>query len=89
MDDAFLVGSVECLGDLACNRHRVGNRQWTAREAISKGRSLDELEDQRCHTIGFFQSIDCADVGMIERREQPRFTREALRPLSVVGEVRR
>ena len=39
------------------------------------------------HPIGFFQPVDCANVGMVERGEQARFTREARAALGVSREV--
>ena len=89
MDDPFLVRRLERLGDLPRNRERLGDRQRPAREAIGKGRALDQFEDQRRHAIDFFESVDRADVRMIERGEEAGFAREAGTTLGVRCEVRR
>ena len=52
-------------------------------ETIGERRSLDQLEDQRRHAVGFFQPVDRADVRMVERGEQARFAREAGATLGV------
>ena len=77
MDDAFLVRSVECFGDLPREGDRLGDGERPARQAIRECGPFDELEDQRHDPVGLFQSIDRADVRMVERRQQSRFTREA------------
>ena len=66
-----------------------GDRQRPARQAIGEGRSLDQLERQRRHAIGFLQAVDGADVRMVERGEQSRLAREAGAALGVGREVRR
>ena len=87
MDDPFLVRGLERLGDLACDRERLGNRQRSALQAIGQRRSLDQLEDQRRDAVGFFETVDGADVRVIERGERPRFTREARAALGICGEI--
>ena len=57
-------------------------------ETIGQRRSLDQFEDQRGHAIRFLQPVDRADVRVIERRERPRFAREAGAALGIGGEVR-
>ena len=60
-----------------------------AHQAVGEGRPLDQLEDQGSHTVGFLQSVDRADVGVVERRQQARLAREARSTLGVGREMRR
>ena len=46
-----------------------------------------EFEDQRGRVI--FDPVDCADVGVIERREQARLALEAGKAVIVAGDGRR
>ena len=87
MDDALLVRGLERLGDLACNGEGLGDRQRSALETIGERRAFDQLEDQRGHAIGFFQSVDRADVRVIERGEQARFAREAGAAFGIGGKL--
>ena len=49
--------------------------------------AVDELEDQRGRVI--FNAVDRADVGVIERRQQPRLALEASEAVVVAGDGRR
>ena len=64
----------------------IGN--GAALEAIGERLAFDQFEHQRADAIRFFQPVDRADVRVIERRERPRFAREAGAALGVGGEVR-
>ena len=70
MDDALLVRGFERFGDLSRDRQRFVERQRTLRDAVRERRALDELEHQRVRARIFLESVDRADVRMIERREQ-------------------
>ena len=76
MNDPFLVRCVERVGNLARDCERLWNRQWPARQPIGERGALDQFKHQCGHAIGFFQSVDRADVRVIQRGEQPRFARE-------------
>ena len=77
MDDPFLVRGLERLGDLTGDGERLGDRQRSSTQAIGQRRSLDQFEDQRRDAVRFFETVDRADVRVIERGEEPRFAREA------------
>jgi hypothetical protein len=89
MDDAFLVRRVERLGDLARDREGVGHGEGPAREAIGECRAPDEFEDQRRDAIGLFESVDGADIRVVQRGQEARFARETGTTFGVGGEVRR
>ena len=47
--------------------------------------AFDELEHQEPDTAGFFEAVDRADVGVIERGQHPRL---ALEPRETIGVAR-
>ena len=47
---------------------------------------LHQLKDQRLLPFGFFQPVDGADVGMVERGEHLGFTLEPGQSIWIVGE---
>ena len=51
--------------------------------------TVDQLENQRLHPIGLFQSIDRADVWMIEGRQDTSLAFEPSQPIGVAGEEAR
>ena len=87
MDDAFLVRGLERLGDLARDGEGLGERQAGRARGDRRASAFDQFEDQRGDAIRFFQPIDRADVRVIERRERPRFAREAGAALGIGGEM--
>ncbi len=86
MDDPLLVGGVERVGNLPRDGQRVAHGQRPFREAIGERHAVDELEHQRGHAIHVLETVDRADVGVIERRQYARFALEACEPLRVGGE---
>ena len=87
MDDPLFVGRVEGLGYLARNRERLGYWQRPTQKSIGKRRSFDQLKDERGQAIGFFQPVYRADIGMVERGQEARFTRETGATLGVDSEM--
>jgi hypothetical protein len=87
MNDALLVCGIERLGDLAGDVERTRDRQRPMLETMRECRAFDQFEHQRGDAIRFFESVDCANVRMIERGEQARFASEATAPLGIGYEV--
>ncbi len=80
MDDALLVRGVECIGDLSCDVEGLGKAEGAALrpiEAFGERVAIDQFQDERVDVGRFFRPINGADVGMVQRREQPRFAFEA------------
>ena len=48
---------------------RLIERNRPARNPLGKRRSLDEFHYERADTVGFFETVDLRDVGMIQRGE--------------------
>ncbi len=89
VDDALRVRGFERLGNLPRDRQRLVERDRTARDAIGERRSFDHLEHERRQMIGRLEAVDGRDVGMIERRQEIGFAREARQALGIAGEERR
>ena len=83
MDDALVVRRFDGVGDLTCNPQRFVDRQCTARligqtalDDVGERVTIDELENEVLNAVGFFETVDGADVGMIHRGEHPRLALE-------------
>jgi hypothetical protein len=91
--DASLVRRVEGLGNLLRERQSLATRDGPARDPLREVFALDELHDERRDVrIGrlspdsppaLLHAIDLRDMRVIERRECPCFTLEALAPLRI------
>lgn len=99
MDDPLLVGSVERVGNLPRDRHRLVDRQ-TRRGAGSSGDPLgkclafDEFEDKDARrwlseALDVFDTVDRCDVRMSERGESACLTFETREPVGILGELPR
>ena len=69
MDDSGGMGGVECVGDLLCDGQRVRERECFPTQPIVQRIAVNELEDERQHSAGVFETVDGPDVRMIERCE--------------------
>ena len=58
-------------------------RQRPDLQAITQCRPFDELQHQKPHVVELLDAVDCCDMRMIERRENPRLPLEAGEPLRV------
>ena len=83
--DAVAVGLVERLGDLAAVTQRLLERQLAARQTYGERLPFEVLHHQ---VVAFAVPPDVeegADVGMLQRRDGPRFPFEAAAQLGVFG----
>ena len=86
MDDALLVRGFKSFRDLFRYRQCFVERDRPASNALGQIVALDEFHHERTDTVGFFETVDVRDVGMIQRRESLRFAREPREPFRVAGE---
>jgi hypothetical protein len=89
MHDAAAVRGHERQRDLLGDVERGLHRQPAARQAVGQCRTLDQLEHERADALVFFELVDGGDVGVVHRREQPRFALEPSVPRRIGGEARR
>ena len=86
MNDPVFVRRFERLGDLFRDGQRLVDRDRPARNALRQVLALDEFHHQRTDTVGFFETVDLRDVGMIQRGEGLGFAREPCEPFGVARE---
>ena len=84
MHDAPLVRRFQGFGDLSRDRHNLVQWNRSGRDAIRQRRTVDQLQDERVHTIGILETVDRRDIWMIERCEDLCFPPEAREPVSVL-----
>ena len=79
--DAFLVGGFEGSSNLigAVERDCYG-------QGAAKGFAFDEFQDETFDATGFFEAVNRADVGMIQRCQRASFAAEAGEAGRVAGE---
>ena len=57
------------------------------RELLCERAALDEFENQEANAVSFLEAVDCADIGLVQRREHPRFAFEARESIGMPGEL--
>ena len=86
MDDADLVCGFQGFGDLAADvEHFVDGAPAVACQQVRQGRSFDQFEHEHLCAARVLQSVDRADVRMIQRGEDLRFAAESRTPASGRG----
>jgi len=88
VDDAPVVRGVERLGDLPRDRQSLVEWHRALRDAVRKGRSFNQFEDQRLPSVGVLETVDGRDVWMIQRGEHLCLTLEPCQALGVVRHSR-
>jgi hypothetical protein len=88
VDDAFFVRCLERLGDLLRDGQRLGHRQRAACQAVGERLTVDQFQNEKLRAVRLVQAVDGADVRMIERSEDLRFTAEASDAVGISGETR-
>ena len=86
MDDPFLMGGFQSFGNLAADSSAVS----MGRVPLCSSRSgqrlpLDQFQNEEALAVGFFQTVDGGDVGMIERGQQLGFALEARQPFRIAA----
>src|SRR5262249_50017604 len=79
MDDVFFMCSLESLSDLP----RVVQNLWNGQRA-AQCFAFYQFQHQESRALGFLQSVNCGDIGMIERRQSARFLSYRSQSLRVV-----
>ena len=85
MDDALFVRRFERLGDLPRDREYFIDGEGSLGDPIGERRPFHQFQHERLHARRLFETVDRADVRMIQRGEDLRFTFEAREPFNVQG----
>jgi hypothetical protein len=78
--------ALERVRDLLRDRQRFVGRDRAQRDPIGQRRAFHELQHQRAHAVRFFQTVDRADMRMIQRGKYLRFTFEASEAVRIGSE---
>ena len=90
MDDALIVCGLERVGHLPGYCQCFVDRNRAFPDTVSERRPFDQLHHQRArvHAVArraIGDAVDLGDVGVIQRRQRPRFTIEACQALRIGG----
>jgi hypothetical protein len=86
MDDPLLVRGLQGLRDVTRDRQRFVERNGPLGDAIGQRRPFYQFQDKGHDAVRIFETVDAADVRVVERRKHPRFAPEARDLLGVVCE---
>jgi hypothetical protein len=86
MDDAFLVGRFESLRDLSRNRERFIDGDLSSRDSAVQALAVHQFEHEELLTVGLVQTVDRANMRVIERGQDLRFTAKPRDSFEIVGE---
>ena len=86
MDHSALVRGFQTLGNLAADFEGLLNTQGTFAQPLGEGLTLDQLQDQKAHSIGLFQAMDRGNVGVIEGGQDLSLASKPGQPLGGLGE---
>ena len=87
MNDPSLMRRLQRLGDLLRNRQRLIQRDRPLRDAVSQGRTFNQLQHQRPLPLGFLDAENGGDVGVVEAGEDLRLPREPGEPIRISREA--
>jgi hypothetical protein len=87
MDDPLLMRRVEGVGHLLRDRERLVERERAARQPVREGFAVDQFEDEELLAVRFVETVDRANVRMVQRREHLGFTAEPGKAFGVVREA--
>ena len=80
------IRGLQCLGDLLGNRQRLVQRDRPRRDSVSEGRPFNQFEDERLRAVGFLDTVDGGDVGVVEAGEDLRLPLEPSEPIRISRE---
>ena len=83
MEDALFVGGVESVGELDADVDGARNGKGAGGDEFVEGLAFEQLHSDECSAIVFFDGVNRANAGMIERGSRAGFTEETLEGLFV------
>ena len=85
MHDPFVVSGVQRVDDVPGDPDGLSHRNRAAPQPRRQCLAHDELEHEAADALGFFRSINRADVRVIQGRQHTGLALEARQPLGMVG----
>src|SRR6266853_2834029 len=83
MEDALFVGGVETVGELNADVNGARNGKGADGDEIVEGLAFEQLHGDKGAAIVFFDGVNGANAGMIERGRGAGFAKEAFESLFV------
>ncbi len=87
VDDVFLMGSVERIGDFDAERDKHFKGDRAMRDQLFERGALQELHRDEGLAVFFADVVDGADVGVIERRGGLSFALESGKSARVIAHI--
>ena len=84
MNDALLVGGLQCFGNLLAAVQGLFDRHGFAFEAFAQGLAFDQLHDQGMGFRGFLNAVDGGDVRVVQCGQRVGFAFEASYSVSIL-----
>jgi hypothetical protein len=81
--DAFLMGSIKCVGNLNADIEQRIQRERAPRHSLLERFTLEQFHYQEELPFVLLNVVNGADVGVIQRRSRPCFAAEALQRLRI------
>ena len=82
-DDALFVCGFERFGNLLREWQRLLLRDWAANESLCEILALDHFKDQKTLVVDVLETVNGADVRVIERGQDAGLTLEAGKPFRI------
>src|SRR5438552_3841031 len=86
VDNPLFMCGFEGLRDLLGNRESIVNRNWSSCDASIQALTVDEFEHEELLAVSFVQTVNGADVRMVQGSEDLGFAAESCETLGVVCE---
>jgi hypothetical protein len=83
MNNTRLVSRLERLGNLLRDGDGFVDGDGALRNALRERGAFDQFEDEGVDAIRLFEPVDARDVGVVQRREELRFSLESGEALGV------
>ena len=87
MNDPLLMRGFEGLRDLFRDGQRLVEWQRAALQPTRERFAANEFEDEELFAVGFVLTVDRADVRMVQRGKELRFTAEPCKAFRIVREA--
>ncbi len=87
VNDALLVGYLQSLGHLQGKAMGLLHREGSLRNPLRQGGTLHQFQNQRSHIARFLEAVNGADVRVIERSQEFRFSLKPAHSLRIFDKL--
>jgi hypothetical protein len=86
MDDAFRVRGVQRIGNFNARRNHRLHIHRPAQDGVLQRHTIEELHHDKRASVLLANIVNCANVGMVQRRRRLRFTPKTAQGLRIFGD---